>query len=141
MKPPLRAIDLILTKRLLGAAAQRKKPIQDKPWSAFVVNAVFLLDPGRRDCEALPVQVWILRIMTKSELHLKDPHGAMIKRPTIWLRGPTDKSLSDLRFVVKDLFDVAGVPTAGGSPDWLQTSTLPQTVSYTHLTLPTILLV
>ena len=64
--------------------------------------------------------------MTKSKLHLKDPHRAMINRPTIWLRGPTDKSLSDLRFVVKDLFDVAGVPTAGGSPDWLQTSTLPQ---------------
>ena len=64
--------------------------------------------------------------MTKSELHLKDPYRAMINQPTIWLRGPTDKSLSDLRFVVKDLFDVAGVPPAGGSPAWLQTSTLPQ---------------
>ncbi len=64
--------------------------------------------------------------MAKSPLHLRDPYGAMIAKPTISLSGPSDRPLSDLRFVVKDLFDVAGVPTAAGSPDWPETRPLPQ---------------
>ena len=64
--------------------------------------------------------------MAKSPLHLRDPYGAMIAKPTISLSGPSDQPLSDLRFVVKDLFDVAGLPTAAGSPDWPETRPLPQ---------------
>ena len=64
--------------------------------------------------------------MAKSPLHLRDPHGAMIAKPTISLSGPLGGPLSDLRFAVKDLFDVAGVPTAAGSPDWPETRPLPQ---------------
>ena len=64
--------------------------------------------------------------MAKSSLHLRDPYGAMIAKPTISLSGPSDRPLSDLRFVVKDLFDVAGLPTAAGSPDWPETRPLPQ---------------
>jgi amidase len=33
--------------------------------------------------------------------------------------------LADIRLVVKDLFDIAGLPTAAGNPDWLATHPVP----------------
>lgn len=47
-------------------------------------------------------------------------HGHFDRPPTG--EGP----LSGLAFAVKDFFDVAGVPTAAGSPDWLATHPVPQ---------------
>lgn len=38
-------------------------------------------------------------------------------------------SLSGLRLGVKDLFHIAGLPTAAGNPDWLRTHPLPPAVS------------
>lgn len=35
-------------------------------------------------------------------------------------------SLDDLRLGVKDLFDVAGIPTGAGNPDWLATHPIPE---------------
>lgn len=47
------------------------------------------------------------------------PHGHFLLEPGC--SGP----LSGLRFAVKDLFDVAGVPTGAGNPRWLETHPLP----------------
>ncbi len=47
-------------------------------------------------------------------------HGHFERAPTA--AGP----LSGRTFAVKDFFDVAGVPTAAGSPDWLATHPVPQ---------------
>jgi hypothetical protein len=100
--------------------------VHGKSQITSTVERPFLLDSERLDCEALPAYNWILCKMAKSPLHLRDPHGAMIAKPTISLSGPLGGPLSDLRFAVKDLFDVAGVPTAAGSPDWPETRPLPQ---------------
>lgn len=47
------------------------------------------------------------------------PHGHFDRAPT------GDGPLSGRIFAVKDFFDVAGVPTAAGSPDWLATHDIP----------------
>lgn len=43
------------------------------------------------------------------------PHVAGLRIP-----GRSDGPLAGLTFAVKDLFDVAGVPTGAGNPDWLK---------------------
>lgn len=45
-----------------------------------------------------------------------DPVNAFIDRTRI--EGASGGPLSGLTFAVKDLFDVAGLPTCGGTPDW-----------------------
>ncbi len=49
---------------------------------------------------------------------LKD-FGAFVGREEVILPGKPGGPLAGLRFAVKDLFDVAGHVTGGGSPDWL----------------------
>ena len=56
--------------------------------------------------------------MTTQELHLEDPYRAMVDGTEITIGGQTKGPLAGRRFVVKDLFDVAGTPTRAGSPDW-----------------------
>src|ERR1700761_8833615 len=47
--------------------------------------------------------------------------GAFVPGPLL-TRAPTASGpLDGLSFAVKDLIDVAGVPTGGGNPDWLRT--------------------
>src|SRR6201996_6799932 len=47
--------------------------------------------------------------------------GAFVPGPLL-TRAPTASGpLDGLTFAVKDLIDVAGVPTGGGNPDWLRT--------------------
>ena len=40
-------------------------------------------------------------------------------------RAPPSGSLAGLTFAVKDLIDVAGVPTGGGNPDWQRAHPVP----------------
>ena len=56
--------------------------------------------------------------MTTRELHLEDPYRAMVGDTEITIGGQSKGPLAGRRFVVKDLFDVAGSPTLAGSPDW-----------------------
>lgn len=44
--------------------------------------------------------------------------GAFLPAPRTTVRGAADGPLAGLGFAVKDLIDVAGVPTGGGNPDW-----------------------
>jgi amidase len=43
---------------------------------------------------------------------------AFVPGPRCNVAGAADGPLAGLRFAVKDLIDVAGVPTGGGNPDW-----------------------
>ena len=47
---------------------------------------------------------------------LHDPAHAFVPYPDVPVPGASTGPLADLRFGVKDLFDVAGYPTGGGSP-------------------------
>jgi amidase len=44
--------------------------------------------------------------------------GAFVPGPRIRVEGRAGGPLAGLTFAAKDLFDVAGVPTGGGNPDW-----------------------
>jgi amidase len=44
--------------------------------------------------------------------------GAFIPGPRTQVPGAAAGPLAGLSFAVKDLIDVAGVPTGGGNPDW-----------------------
>ena len=48
--------------------------------------------------------------------HLHDPSHAFVPYPDVAVPGAATGPLADLRFAAKDLFDVAGYPTGGGSP-------------------------
>jgi len=52
--------------------------------------------------------------------------GAFCAHGMIEIQSRHDGPLAGLTFGVKDLFDVAGVPTGAGSPDWLATHPVPQ---------------
>ena len=49
---------------------------------------------------------------------MQDTVGALVPGSSVHIEGTAGKPLSDLTFMVKDLFDVAGYPTGGGNPDW-----------------------
>ncbi len=48
-----------------------------------------------------------------------DPLGAFVVGPELLAQGSPGGVLTGTRFVVKDLFDVAGTRTGAGNPDWL----------------------
>ena len=50
-----------------------------------------------------------------------DQFNAFIQCRQPYIAGETNKPLSNFSFGIKDIFDVAGFPTAFGSPDWLNT--------------------
>jgi amidase len=52
--------------------------------------------------------------------------GAYCRHGTVHRSGLPAGPLSGLRFAVKDLIDVAGVPTGAGSPDWLASHPPPE---------------
>ena len=54
-----------------------------------------------------------------------DPVGAFCAHGQSERRGRAGGPLDGLTFGVKDLFDVAGLPTGAGSPDWLATHPVP----------------
>ena len=49
-------------------------------------------------------------------MHLHDPAHAFVPYPDVPVKSAATGPLADLRFAAKDLFDVAGYPTGGGSP-------------------------
>ncbi len=51
--------------------------------------------------------------------------GAYVAGPRTRVAGAGSGPLAGLGFAVKDLIDVAGVPTGGGSPDWPRFTTIP----------------
>lgn len=58
---------------------------------------------------------------------VEDSVGAFVPGGTdVRAAGRAGGPLSGLSFAVKDLFDVAGVPTGGGNPDWLRTNPVPE---------------
>jgi len=52
--------------------------------------------------------------------------NAFVRDGKFHIEGADDGPLSDLTFVAKDLFDVAGHPTGGGNPDWARDQQVPQ---------------
>lgn len=52
---------------------------------------------------------------------IDDPIGAFVDHGPKHLKGSGHGPLAGLTFAVKDLFDIAGYTTGGGSPDWLRT--------------------
>mgnify|MGYP006275442233 CR=1 FL=1 len=64
-----------------------------------------------------------------------DKFSAFIQYLNPYLRGENNKLLSNLTFGVKDIFDIAGYPTAFGSPDWLNSHPVPTETSSSILSL------
>jgi amidase len=56
-----------------------------------------------------------------------DPVGAFCAHGRVERKGLAGGPLAGTTFGVKDLFDVAGVPTGAGSPDWLGSHPVPAT--------------
>jgi len=56
---------------------------------------------------------------------LQDNLGAFVAHGHVEREGKPGGPLSGLTFAVKDFFDVAGVPTGAGSPDWLASHDVP----------------
>lgn len=52
---------------------------------------------------------------------IEDTVGAFVPGPRAELAGAAEGPLAGCDFAVKDLFDVAGVPTTYGNPDWART--------------------
>ena len=55
-----------------------------------------------------------------------DAIGAFVPGDKVRIAGTKGGPLSGLSFAVKDLFDVAGVPTGGGNHDWARDNPVPQ---------------
>ena len=56
---------------------------------------------------------------------MKYSAGAFVPGVEVRIAGRPGGPLAGLAFAAKDLFDVAGVPTGGGNPDWLRVNPVP----------------
>ena len=56
---------------------------------------------------------------------MTNPFNAFVAGPRAVIAGAASGPLAGLDFAVKDLIDIAGVPTGGGNPDWPRANTLP----------------
>src|SRR5271156_3807686 len=54
-----------------------------------------------------------------------DDINAFVPGPRVHIKGTPGGPLSGLTFAAKDLFDVAGVPTGGGNPDYARANPVP----------------
>lgn len=54
-----------------------------------------------------------------------NPFDVFVPGPRCRLPGRPDGALTGLTFAVKDLIDIAGVPTGGGNPDWERAHLVP----------------
>jgi amidase len=59
----------------------------------------------------------------------EDPLGALKVGPAVLAEGTPDGDLAGMTFVAKDLYDVAGLPTGAGNPDWEATHPAPTTTA------------
>ena len=55
-----------------------------------------------------------------------DPLNAFVPYGRTEVAGAASGPLAGLRFAVKDLFHIAGLPTGAGNPDWLRTHDVPR---------------
>lgn len=58
-----------------------------------------------------------------------EDYGAFVAHGRVRIAGAPVGPLTGLDFAVKDIFDLAGVPTGMGSPDWLASHEVPQTTA------------
>ena len=95
--------------------------------------------------------------MSRLNQEIDDTVNCFVPHTPPVIRSTEKGSLSGLTFTVKDLYNIEGYKTGNGSPAWLETHEVSidtadlvklclgagadMSVSYTHLTLPTILLV
>lgn len=56
---------------------------------------------------------------------VSDSVGAFVAHGFVEREGAADGPLAGLTFALKDLFDLAGVPTGFGNPDWLRSHPIP----------------
>lgn len=56
---------------------------------------------------------------------IQDTLGAFVDHGRIEVQPTADGPLTGLTFALKDVFDLAGVPTAAGNPEWLATHPVP----------------
>ena len=56
---------------------------------------------------------------------MPDDINAFVPGPRVHIEGRPGGPLSGLSFAAKDLFDVAGHPTGGGTPDWAKYNPVP----------------
>src|SRR3954464_13815207 len=56
---------------------------------------------------------------------MTDSINAFVPGPRVQIHGASSGPLRGLTFAVKDLFDVAGVPTGGGNHDWAHANPMP----------------
>lgn len=63
--------------------------------------------------------------MNKPSFDIDDTVGAWVPHGRFVVEGRAGGPLSGLRFVAKDVFDVAGQPTGAGNPTWLSTHAVP----------------
>jgi amidase len=56
---------------------------------------------------------------------VKDTLGAFVAHGAIDVQRRTDGPLAGTTFAIKDFYDVAGLPTGAGSPEWLATHPVP----------------
>jgi amidase len=56
---------------------------------------------------------------------INDTLNAFVEHGRIDVQTTTDGPLAGLTFAVKDFYDIAGMPTAAGSPEWLATHPVP----------------
>lgn len=57
---------------------------------------------------------------------MTDPVNAFVAGPRARISGRAGGALAGLSFAVKDLFDVAGIPTGGGNHDWAKANPVPE---------------
>src|ERR1700761_2379857 len=55
-----------------------------------------------------------------------DSLNAFVPGPRCQVAGAAGGALAGLTFAVKDLIDIAGVPTGGGNPDWERFHPIPR---------------
>jgi amidase len=58
-------------------------------------------------------------------IHDVDVYGAFVRDAAVERTGASEGPLAGVPFGLKDLFDVAGVPTGFGHPAWLASHPLP----------------
>ena len=56
---------------------------------------------------------------------MPNPLNAYVVGPRTRISGAETGPLAKLDFAVKDLIDIAGVPTGGGNPDWPRANAVP----------------
>ncbi len=66
-----------------------------------------------------------MNIQSKSNILALDKVSAFCKHAPVEIQASQEGPLNGLSYGVKDIYDVAGIPTAFGSPAWLKTHPIP----------------